>query len=137
MVRETIVAVAETGGGGGEIETRGKGGLRASTLFLATGKHEVRGTARPVTEPCHNIGLKQMFALSPRQRERLAGAVELYLFDGGYAGLQLVENGRGNFCLVIGDSAWRARGVAWEELARSLPDAMRAGAGRVGKEGVR
>src|SRR3546814_3864609 len=30
IVRETIVAVAETGGGGGEIETRGKGGLRRS-----------------------------------------------------------------------------------------------------------
>src|SRR3546814_188846 len=124
IVRETIVAVAETGGGGGEIETRGKGRLRASTLFLATGKHEVRGAARPVTEPCHNIGLKQMFALSPRQRERLAGAVELYLFDGGYAGLQLVENGRANFCLVIGDSAWRARGGAWDDLVRSLTDDM-------------
>src|SRR3546814_9590063 len=76
--RSDVCASDLTGGGGGEIETRGKGGLRASTLFLATGKHEVRGTARPVTEPCHNIGLKQMFALSPRQRERLAGAVELY-----------------------------------------------------------
>src|SRR3546814_19568675 len=101
MVRETIVAVAETGGGGGEIETRGKGGLRASTLFLATGKHEVRGTARPVTEPCHNIGLKQMFALSPRPRERLAGAVELYMFDGGYEGLELVAHGKSNFCLDL------------------------------------
>src|SRR3546814_9700228 len=65
-----------------------------------------------------------MFALSPRQRERLAGAVELYLFDGGYAGLQLVENGRANFCLVIGDSAWRARGGAWDDLVRSLTDDM-------------
>src|SRR3546814_21187811 len=65
-----------------------------------------------------------MFALSPRQRERWAGAVELYLFDGGYAGLQLVENGRANFCLVIGDSAWRARGVSWDDLVRSLTDDM-------------
>src|SRR3546814_15756432 len=98
MVRETIVAVAETGGGGGEIETRGQGGLSASTLFLATGKHEARGTARLVTELCHNIGLKQMFALSPRKRERLEGAVEVYMYAGRYARRQLVANGRDNFC---------------------------------------
>src|SRR3546814_12244395 len=86
--------------------------------------YEVRGTAVSVTQPGVKYWLEQMFALSPRQRERLAVAVDLYLFDGGYAGLQLVENGRANFCLVIGDSAWRARGGAWDDLVRSLTDDM-------------
>jgi hypothetical protein len=34
--------------------------------------------------------------------------VELYLFRGGYAGLQLVEGGRANFC-ALADAAWLRR----------------------------
>src|SRR3546814_17572077 len=52
IVRETIVAVAETGGGGGEIETRGQGGLRASTLFPATGRSGEGRVGEECVTPC-------------------------------------------------------------------------------------
>lgn len=109
---------------GSVLAMRGGGELTAAQLFLATGKHDVRGVGRPVAKPPSNIGLKQMFRLSPMQRERLAGAVELYLFDGGYAGLQFVEQRTANFCLVISDSSYQRRGGGWDALLGSLMQEM-------------
>src|SRR3546814_14199829 len=42
IVRETLVAVAEPGGGGGALATRGTRGRRASTPLLAPGPHRQR-----------------------------------------------------------------------------------------------
>jgi flavin-dependent dehydrogenase len=49
--------------------------------------------------------------------------VELVLFDGGYAGLQPVEGGRANLCLVVRRGRLRALGHGWDALLA----AMRAG----------
>ena len=77
------------------------GSLPAPTLLLATGKHDLRGLARrPATEPEGLIGWKLHLRLRPAQRAALAGHVEVVLFDGGYAGLQLVEDGVANLCLL-------------------------------------
>src|SRR3546814_8022421 len=62
---------------------------------------EVRGVGRAMDRPPGNIAMKQMFRLMPTQTEALRGAVELYLFDDGYAGLQLVEDDIANLCPVI------------------------------------
>lgn len=69
--------------------------------FLATGKHALRGALRPMPRPDPLVGLKMYYALSPEQTEALAETVELVLFPGGYAGLQRVEGGRANLCLLI------------------------------------
>lgn len=88
---------------------RGKGVARIEEadgrngVFVATGKHVLRGVARP--DGGGLAGLKMYFRLAEPQRAALAGAVELVIFPGGYAGLQLVEGDIANLCLLTRDAA--------------------------------
>ncbi len=84
------------------------------TLLLATGKHELRGLAR-AAPPGRMVGFKTYFRLEAAECEALSGHVELILFPGGYAGLQPVEAGRANFCLVIEAGLLRRLGH-WKQL---------------------
>ena len=70
------------------------------TLLLATGKHEARGAARR-GRPSSLVGFKTYFRLAPAQHQALSGHVELMLFPGGYAGLQMVEGQKANFCVLV------------------------------------
>lgn len=87
---------------------RGRGVARvedvdgAGGVFVATGKHTLRGVARPGGNGL--AGLKMYYRLTPAQRDALSGAVELVLFTGGYAGLQLVEGDIANLCLLTRDA---------------------------------
>lgn len=95
----------------GAVRTADGAVLRADALFLATGKHELRGLARPVTaadDP--TLGLRVRLSASPALRRLVAGAIELHLFDGGYAGLCLQEDGTGNLCLAVRRSRLQAAG---------------------------
>jgi len=80
--------------------------LGGDALFLATGKHEVRGLARPSSampaDPA--LGLRIGLDASPALTAALGGVVELHLFRGGYAGLLLQEDGRANLCLSVAQS---------------------------------
>jgi len=98
--------------------------IEADSLFLATGKYELRGLARPRDTSGDPVGLRTALAPSPRLTQALEGVIELHLFDGGYAGLLLQEDGAANLCL----SAARVRlkqagGVEGliAELAAELP----------------
>ena len=75
-------------------------------LILATGKHDLRGAARPV--PVHNpaLGLRWRFAASERLAGALGDAMELHLFPGGYAGLIMQEEGAANLCLAVRHDAF-------------------------------
>jgi flavin-dependent dehydrogenase len=81
----------------------GDGALLASeALFLASGKHDVRGAARPAEAR----GGDPTLGLRTRRRgadvARCVGdAIELHLFDRGYAGVVLQEDGSANVCLAI------------------------------------
>ena len=78
------------------------GPLDPATLVLASGKHDIRGAKRDATGTLDRlIGFKQYFRVSPAVCAALAGHIEVVLFDGGYAGLQLVEGGIANLCLLI------------------------------------
>ena len=101
----------------GEVATEA-GALPAPTLLLATGKHDLRGLTRQVSrEPEALIGFKLHLRLRPAQQAALAGHVEVLLFAGGYAGLQLVEDGAANLCLLVD----RARyGGEWPTLRVAL-----------------
>lgn len=71
-------------------------------LFLATGKHELRGLARDADDPEDGwMGLR--FRLEPTRRlaQALAGRIELHLFQQGYAGLLLQEDGTANLCMAV------------------------------------
>lgn len=72
--------------------------IAADAIFLATGKHEMRGLARRFAHS--SAGLRA--SLPPSQRlDGLAGVVELHLFDDGYAGLLMQEDDSANLCLSV------------------------------------
>jgi menaquinone-9 beta-reductase len=92
----------------------------AETAVLATGKHDLRGHARPPGRQNDLIGFKMMFRLAPRQAVALNGRVELMLFAGGYAGLQPVEGARANLCLLVRRDRFAAIGRDWSALLAAI-----------------
>ncbi|HWF76290.1 MAG TPA: FAD-dependent monooxygenase [Caulobacteraceae bacterium] len=97
------------------------GALAADRTILASGKHDVRGAGRESDNADWGmVGFKLYFTLEPAQRRALEGAVEIVMFDGGYAGLQLVEDGRANLCLLVREAHFASVGRTWDELSARL-----------------
>jgi flavin-dependent dehydrogenase len=95
--------------------------MPARALFLATGKQDLRGSPRlPARESEALIGFKAHFDLGPGQRAALAGHVEVVLFPDGYAGLQLIEGGVANLCLLVDRARYAAAGQDWPTLLEGL-----------------
>jgi flavin-dependent dehydrogenase len=95
--------------------------LSASAVFLATGKHDLRGFARPAGRQSDLIGFKMHWRLAPAQIEALRRHMDLYLFPGGYGGLSLIENDA-TLCFVVHRSVMRAHGN-WHALLAAILDA--------------
>lgn len=100
--------------------------LACDTLLLATGKHELRGVARPLAERRETlaVGLRAALLPSPQRDKALAATIELHLFDGGYAGLLLQEDGTSNLCLSVSQRRLTAAGgplPLLAQLVRNLP----------------
>lgn len=99
------------------------GELAGHTVLLASGKHDVRGAKRDTAGTIDGlIGFKQYFRVSPSVREALQGTIEVVLFDGGYAGLQLVEGGVVNLCLLVEPAYFAAADNSWSGLITALLD---------------
>jgi flavin-dependent dehydrogenase len=92
----------------------------AEALFLATGKHDVRGCVRPRAAPDPALGLRWRLPPTAARRRLLAGRIELHLFAGGYAGIVLQEDGSANVCLAVRKS--RLGGDPQALLARLAAD---------------
>jgi flavin-dependent dehydrogenase len=84
--------------------------LRAGAVFLATGKHDLRGFARTRGKQSDLTGFKMHFRLAPAQTASLRDTMDLYLFPGGYGGLSLVEDSIANLCFVVRRRALRSIG---------------------------
>lgn len=102
------------------------------TLFLATGKHDVRESGRPRQARDPAVGLRLRLPASRVRTVLLAGRIELHLFAGGYAGIVLQEGGSANVCLAVRKSLLAAHGGNPEALlaalsARHRPFALRLG----------
>lgn len=95
--------------------------LSARTVFLANGKHDLRGWERGRGVQGNLIGFKMYWQLKPVQIEALRGSLEMFLFPCGYGALSLVEGDSANLCLVVGRSELRRLG-GWTELLSSLLD---------------
>ncbi len=107
---------------GMSVETDG-GPIAARALVLATGKHDLRGAGRdPAGTMADLVGFKMHYRLDATQRAALAGHIEVTLFDGGYAGLQMIEDGIANLCLLVGRRRLAAVGKQWRPLIESLAD---------------
>lgn len=86
----------------GCIETGDGAILRPETLFLASGKHDIRGLGRPRPDPrTQTLGIRVRLLPHPGLAKLVGGAIELHLFDQGYCGVELQEGGRGNLCLAV------------------------------------
>jgi menaquinone-9 beta-reductase len=89
-------------------------------LVAANGKHDLRGHPRPAGLQREMVAFKQYFRLAAGQREELGSAVEVLLFPGGYAGLQPVEKGLANLCLVVDRKHLRRYGNSWSGLLAAM-----------------
>lgn len=119
--------------------TTGDGATIASdAIFLATGKYNLPSTARTppgraASDPV--IGLRLRIAASPAVTRLVGGAVELFLFDRGYAGLVAQEDGSANLCLAVHKSRLVEAGgrpealiAAWGAESFRLGERLAAGA---------
>ena len=124
-------AIAE--GAGLEIMTvRHIDEIDADSRFLATGKHDLRGHARPkhvTSDP--TLGLRVKIGPHPRLATLLGHSIELHLFDRGYVGLSLQEDGRANLCLAVRKSRLSEADGKPAGLLRQLGDLMPALAERL------
>lgn len=110
-------AVRHVGADGIDID--GLGHLPARRVLLATGKHDLPAARRPAPgRPL--IGFKTHLRLAPTEAAALAGAVEVILFSGGYAGLQPIEDGLANLCLLIDQPRFTAAGSTWPGVRAHL-----------------
>jgi menaquinone-9 beta-reductase len=120
-------------GGVPVLDVSNHGVIESKTLFLASGKHEMRGAKRVFGSPDDLIGFKNYFRLDARGHSALIGHIELILFQDGYAGLQLVEDGLVNLCLLISRRRFEKVGGKWgalfEDLLKSSPYLARELAG--------
>jgi flavin-dependent dehydrogenase len=111
--------------------------MAAEALFLATGKHELRGVAREIGKRPVSVGLRAAVAAPPD----LAEAIELHLYNDGYAGLLVQEDGSANLCLSVGQARLAGGREAFlaalmkeapllaERIGGRLPDSWEAVAG--------
>jgi flavin-dependent dehydrogenase len=91
----------------------------AATVFLATGKHDLRGHTRP-DNPERWVAYKMYFRLAPAQAAELAQASELMLYPGGYGGIQPVEDGIANLCCVVQQRHLARMGNRWENFLAKI-----------------
>ncbi len=107
--------------------------IEADALLLATGKHELRGLARPreVVSADPVVGFRTALAPARPLQEALYRTIELHLFEGGYAGLLLQDDGSANLCVSVARQRLnRAGGI--EELVAELSSELPWLAGRLG-----
>jgi flavin-dependent dehydrogenase len=105
--------------GGWAVDTADGQALRTPALFLASGKRDLKGWKRPAGLQPDLIGFQLHLRLAPAAAA-IAGAVELHLFPGGYAGLEPVDGGLANLCLVVRRTAYAelggGQGGNWQAL---------------------
>jgi menaquinone-9 beta-reductase len=106
-------------GSDGTVRLPGGDELRGDSVFLATGKHELRGAEREAGAE-KLVGLKLHLRLVPAQAVLLADTVELHLLRGGYAGLQPVEDGIANLCVIAPAMRFGAAGRSAAALVEAL-----------------
>jgi flavin-dependent dehydrogenase len=77
--------------------------ITGDALFLASGKHDIRGLARPATARGSDPTIGLRVRLGPAASlDRLVGqAIELHLVDRGYAGMVRQEDGAINLCMAV------------------------------------
>jgi flavin-dependent dehydrogenase len=92
--------------------------LRCRNLVLATGKLRLRGTND--SRDGGLVGLKIHLRLPLASRRALERSVELVMLDRSYVGVELVEDGVANLCLVMARELAAQIGSGWPALRTHL-----------------
>ena len=74
--------------------------ITSQSLFLATGKYDLRGAARPKNDDL-TLGLRLLIPPHPALIKLIGDSIELHLFRGGYCGIMINETGQANLCMAI------------------------------------
>ena len=101
--------------------------VNADAIFLASGKHDVRGVARPRDADDPTLGLRVRIAAHPELAKLIGDAIELHLFDRCYVGINLQEDGSANLCLAVRKSRLTEAGGRPEQLLRMVGNAAPLG----------
>jgi flavin-dependent dehydrogenase len=104
--------------------------LQCRHLVLATGKWGLRGIGDARDNSL--VGLKMHLRPTVEIRRALTGRVELFLFNRGYAGLELVEDGIANLCCVLPRAAVARLVPGWPALRDYLAGKLPRLADRLG-----
>ena len=91
--------------------------LFARTVFLATGKHDLRGFARSPARQSDLVGFKMHWQFAPAQTSTPARRHGPVSFPGGYGGFSLVENESPIFALSSAATASAHIG-GWTRISR-------------------
>jgi len=102
-------------------------------LFLATGKHDLRGFGRDRAARDPALGLRLRLPASEARTRLLTGRIELHLFAGGYAGVVLQEDDTVNVCLAVRKSLLADSGGDPARLVGDLASRLPAFAARLGE----
>lgn len=94
--------------------------FRARSVFLATGKHDLKGWPRVENPQNSYIGFKMHFRLSSEQQRALAHSTEMYFFTHGYVGFEPVENDIANLCLLVDKDYYNQCGKKWLSFLEAL-----------------
>jgi menaquinone-9 beta-reductase len=103
-----------------KIEISDQAPIQAKTLFLATGKHEAPSFSLRKGKQNQFIGFKMYYRLTLVQMQALQGNVDLHLFKGGYAGLEAVEDGVANLCMVVDKARFNSCKNQWSVFISQL-----------------
>jgi flavin-dependent dehydrogenase len=101
-------------GAGWMVSTTSDQHALADQVFLATGKHDLRGWGRPPGRQADLIGFKVHLSAP------VGSEVSVHFYPGGYAGLEGLGDGRANLCLLISRRAFAACGRDWATLVDRL-----------------
>ena len=115
----SIQALGRTASGMWQAKLDDGATYEAATVFLATGKHDLRGYPRP-EDPQRWVAFKMYFRLAAAQAAELARASELMLYPGGYGGIQPVEGGIANLCCVVQQRYLARAGHRWENFLAKI-----------------
>ena len=120
--RGSGVQLLQAAEGGWQVMLQDASTITARSVFVATGKHDLRAHPRPPGLQADLVAFKMYWKLSPEQQNQLEGCVELNLYRGGYCGLQLVERGMANLCCLVKKSTLQKIGGRWADLLKAMQD---------------
>lgn len=93
----------------------------SGAIFLATGKHDLRGDTHRDTVARSAIGFKMHLRLQTGETPpRPSGSVGLYPFRGGYVGLCDIEDGNCNLCLIVDSRRYKDVGARFDLLLEAI-----------------